>query len=118
MIRLLADENIDDEIISGVLRRCTGLVFESVRDVGLASTPDPDILEWCAANAAILVTYDRNTIPKYAYERLAAGLPMPGVFIVRDRAPLGEAVHELSRIASGSEQSEWEERVVFLPVRK
>jgi hypothetical protein len=118
LIRLLADENIDAEIISGVLRRCPQMVFESVRDVGLAHTPDPVILEWCAANGFILVTYDRNTVPKHAYERLQAGMPMPGVFVVRDRAPLGEAVLELSRIASQSTQEEWAGLVVFLPVRR
>jgi hypothetical protein len=116
-VRLLADENIDDEIIAGVLRRCPKTVFESVRDVGLSATPDADILEWCAANDRILVTYDRNTVTKYAYDRLAAELPMPGVFIVRDRAPLGEAVVELSRIAAQTEQVEWTGRVVYLPVR-
>ena len=117
MIRLLADENIDAEIISGVLRRCPQLVFESVRNVGLAQTPDPTILDWCAANGFILVTYDRNTVPKHAYARLEEGLSMPGVFIIRDRAPLGEAVLEMSRIAAQSTQEEWAGLVVFLPVR-
>jgi hypothetical protein len=50
--------------------------------------------------------------------RLEAELAMPGVFIVRDRAPLGEAVLELSRIASQSTQEEWAGLVVFLPARR
>jgi hypothetical protein len=66
-----------------------------VRDVGLAAVPDPEILEWVAANGRVLLTHDRNTVPSFAFERVAAGLPMPGVFLVSSHLPIGQAIDQL-----------------------
>jgi hypothetical protein len=87
-----------------------------VQDVGLAGVDDPDILAWAAANDRIILTHDRATLPDYAYERLAAGEKMPGVFILNDRFPIGEATREILLIIAVSEQPEWSDRVVYLPL--
>ena len=56
--------------------------------------PDPMVLEWAAARGLVLLTHDRKTIPPFAYARVAAGLPMPGVFLVSDDMPIGQAIDE------------------------
>jgi predicted nuclease of predicted toxin-antitoxin system len=66
-----------------------------VQDVGLAETPDPNILAWAAADQRILLTHDRDTVPGFAYDRVRGGEPMPGVFLVSDRMPKGQAIDEL-----------------------
>ena len=43
----------------------------------------------------MLLTHDRKTIPPFAYARVTAGLPMPGVFLVSDDMPVGQAIEEL-----------------------
>ena len=43
----------------------------------------------------VLLTHDRKTIPSFAYARVAAGLPMPGVFLVSNDMPIGQAIDEL-----------------------
>ena len=53
------------------------------------------ILEWAATHGLVLLTHDRKTIPLFAYSRVAAGLPMPGVFLVSDDMPIGQAIDEL-----------------------
>ncbi|HEY6331851.1 MAG TPA: DUF5615 family PIN-like protein [Blastocatellia bacterium] len=86
---LLFDENIDRDIVRGLELRLPNLDFTTVQEVGLAGREDPEILEWAASNLRILVTHDLKTMPKYAAERIRAGLPMPGVFAVASRsAPL------------------------------
>jgi hypothetical protein len=64
----------------------------------------------------ILVTHDIKTIPKYAYERIAARLPMPGVIVVPKEFPIGQAIEELLTIIECSEQSEHENQVVHIPL--
>jgi len=59
---------------------------------------------------------DRATMPHYAYDRLRAGKLMPGVFVLADRVPMGQAIEELSLLAACSEQTEWIRRVVYLPL--
>ena len=59
------------------------------------STPDPDILEWAAVENRVLLTHDRDTIPYFAYDRVRAGELMPGIFLVSDLMPIGQAVEEI-----------------------
>ena len=52
----------------------------------------------------------------YAYERVVAGQPMPGVFEVDQDMPIGNAVEELELIVRASLPDEWEGQVRFLPL--
>ena len=95
MIALLVDQNFNEDILDGLTRRDATLEFTLVRDVGLEAAPDLTVLEWAAAHGLVLPTHDRKTIPPFAYARVAAGLPMPGVFLVSNHMPIGDAIHEL-----------------------
>ena len=115
MLRLLTDENFDNDIVRGALRRTTQVDLVRVQDVGLAGKDDPDILEWAAQEHRILLTHDVETITKFAYERIRAGLPMSGVFEIRQTVAIGVAIEEILLIA---EQSEWEGQVHYLPLKQ
>lgn len=117
MLRLLADENFDNDIIRGVLRRSTHVDLVRVQDVGMSGVADPDILDWAAHENRILLTHDVETVTKFAYERIAAGLPMAGVFEIRQAAPIGVAIEEILMIAEYSEQNDWEGQVHYLPLK-
>jgi hypothetical protein len=95
VIAFLVDQNFNEHIVDGLSRRDASLEFTHVRDVGLAEAPDPTILEWAATHGLVLLTHDRKTIPPFAYERVTAGLTMPGVFLVSDDMPIGQAIDEL-----------------------
>jgi uncharacterized protein DUF5615 len=95
MLRLAGDENFDGDILRGLYRRRPGLDIVRVQDVGLSAASDPDILAWTAAEGRILLTHDRDTMPYFAYERVRAGQAMPGVFLVSDLMPTGQAIDEI-----------------------
>jgi hypothetical protein len=116
MLRLLADENFNGDIVRGLLLRQPDLDIVRVQDVGLAGADDPDILAWAARNDRILLTHDRATMSDYAYERVAAGEAMAGVFILSDRFPVGRAVEHLLLLAECTEQTEWSGRAVHIPL--
>ncbi len=116
MLRLLSDENFNGDIVRGLLLRQPDLDLVRVQDVGLAGADDPDILAWAAANNRIVMTHDRATMADYANERLAAGEGMPGVFILNDRFPVGQAIQEILLMVACSEQAEWNGRAVHLPL--
>jgi predicted nuclease of predicted toxin-antitoxin system len=92
VIAFLVDQNFNEHIVDGLTRRDATLEFTHVRDVALAATPDPAILEWAASHGLLLLTHDRKTLPAFAYARVTAGLPMPGVFLVSDDMPIGQAM--------------------------
>lgn len=95
MLRLASDENFKGEILRGLRRRLPDLDVVRVQDVGLAGVDDPAILVWVAAESRIRLTHDRETMPGFAYDRVRSGDPMPGIFVVRDTMPTGQAIDEL-----------------------
>ena len=80
MLRLVSDENFNGDIARGLLFRLPDLNLVRVQDVGLEQAIDPVVLAWAAQGDRIIVTHDRATLPHFAYERVVAGEPMPGVF--------------------------------------
>lgn len=116
MLRLLADENFNGEIVRGLLLRQPGLDIVRVQDIGLAGAEDPEILGWAAENRRIVLTHDLATMSDYAFERVAAAEDMAGVFILNDRFPIGRAIEEILIMATCTEQEEWSGRAVHLPL--
>jgi Domain of unknown function (DUF5615) len=117
MLRLLADENFNGRIVRGLLLREPELDLVRTQDVGLSGTADPDVLDWAAEQQRILLTHDRETIPGYAFERVDAGSPMPGVVVADDKLAVGAAIDDLLLFALCSDEGEWEGQVLYLPLR-
>jgi len=116
MLRLVADENLNNSIVRGLLRRQPELDIVRIQDVGLSGTDDPTVLEWAAREGRVLLTHDVSTITKYAYERVRAGQPMPGVFEVGRNVPIGRAIEDILLLAEYSFDDEWEGQVRYLPL--
>jgi predicted nuclease of predicted toxin-antitoxin system len=115
VIRLLTDENFDGDILRGLVRRMPSLDVVRVQDVGLTETPDPTILAWAAAEERVLLTHDFDTVPGFAYDRVRSGQSMPGVFLVCDQMPKGQAIDELL-LAIGCYVADDCKDMVYLPL--
>jgi hypothetical protein len=86
------------------------------QDVGLQGSNDPQVLAWAAAETRILLTHDRQTVPGFAYARVRAAEPMPGVFVIDDKIPVRQAIDAILLADGASEQDEWRDQVVFLKI--
>ena len=116
MIAFLVDPNFNEDIVDGLTRRDATLEFTYVRDVGLEAAADPTILEWAATHGLVLLTHDRKTIPPFAHARVAAGLSMPGVFLVRNDMPIGQAIDQLLIAAHCLSPDECKDQVLYFPM--
>jgi hypothetical protein len=116
VIALLVDQNFNEHIIDGMTRRNSGLDVIHVRDLDLAAAPDAQLLERAAAEGRVLLTHDRQTIPRHAYDRAAAGQRMPGIFLVSNDMPIGQAVEELLIAIQCLAPEECEAVVVYFPL--
>ncbi|MGD9099812.1 MAG: DUF5615 family PIN-like protein [Anaerolineae bacterium] len=116
MLRLAADENFNNNVVRGLLRRKPELDIVRVQDAGLSGADDPTVLEWAAREGRILLTHDVSTITKYAYERIRAGQPMPGVFEVNRAIPIGRVIEDILLLVECSLDGEWEGQVRYLPL--
>jgi hypothetical protein len=115
MLRLLADENFNHDLIRGVLRRLPSLDLIRVQDAGLREADDPAILEWAAHERRLVLTHDANTMPAFAYDRIRRKEAMPGMFVVSQQAGLNEIIEDLLLLAECSDDNEWDDQVIYLP---
>ncbi len=116
MFKLLGDQNFNERILRGVGRRVSEIDVVRAFDMGLSRADDPDRLEWAAAEGRILLTHDVNTVPRFAHDRVRAGLAMPGVFLIGGSMPIGQAIDELIFVIEGSSPEEWNDLVIYFPL--
>ena len=117
MIRLLADENFNNNIVRAVHLRAADVDIVRVQDVGLSGADDPSVLDWAARHRRVLLTHDVSTITAFGYERVREGKPMPGVFEVGRTIALRSAIEDILLLATCSVDGEWEGQVRYLPLR-
>lgn len=72
MIKLATDEDFNNRILRGVLRRNPRLDIRRKQDARLGRADDPQVLAWAASEGRVLLTHDASTLIEYAYERVAS----------------------------------------------
>jgi hypothetical protein len=117
MLRLAADENFNNNIVRGLLRRNPNLDIVRIQDVGLSGADDPTVLEWAAQEGRILLTHDVTTMTRYAYDRIKDGQRMPGMFEVSTYSPIGQVIEDILLLVELSFEGEWEGKVGYLPLK-
>jgi hypothetical protein len=113
MVRFLADENLNNQIVRSILRRNPEIDLVRAQDVGLTGVDDPSVLAWAAEAGRIVLTNDVATMMDFAYERIQSGQRMPGLFEISRRVPVGAAIEEILLIAECSLPGEWEGQIRF-----
>jgi hypothetical protein len=105
-VRFLADANLDQDIVSGVLRREPDVDFELPQGVIPLGTKDPEVLAMAASLDRILVTHDVRTMPRHFGEFIVEN-DCPGLILVPRSMPISVAIEEVLLIWHVSEPEEW-----------
>lgn len=115
MLRFLADEDFDQDIVRGLMRRLAEIDIVTAQESGLSGVEDSGVLARAAEEGRILLTHDARTMMRFAGARIEAGLPMPGVFVVRQATAPGVAIDTLELLAECSLEREWDWQIRFVP---
>ncbi|MBE9126800.1 MULTISPECIES: DUF5615 family PIN-like protein [unclassified Coleofasciculus] len=117
-LKYLLDENVDRLYQTQLLRREPSLIVWRVGDPGTPplSTLDPEILLWCEAYKFVLVTNNRTSMPPHLTDHITQGRHIPGIFILNPGLSIGDNLEELILIALASEENEYQDRIVHLPL--
>ena len=86
--RFLADHDLNEHLITGLLRREPSIEFVRVRDVGLETRDDDVLLAYAANEGLLVVSHDVNTMTATAHQRTMAGRPMGGLLMVHQMDPI------------------------------
>ena len=116
MLRLLIDQEFDQDILRGLLRRVPQLDAVTAYQATLSEATDPELLAWAATQRRIIVTHDRRTVPKHAADRMLRGETVAGVLVVSRHLPIGRVINDLEIIVSCSDDHEWNDVVKYLPL--
>ncbi|MCK6577428.1 MAG: DUF5615 family PIN-like protein [Anaerolineae bacterium] len=114
-MRLLADENFHGDVLDALLRAEASLDTVRVQDSEIYGASDPVVLEWAAKEERILLTHDVQTMTKHAYDRIRAGLPMPGVIEVRIRLSIGDTAEQILIALLTTQPGELVGRITYIP---
>jgi hypothetical protein len=117
-IRYLIDENTSHAIADQLRRRDPTIEVLTVGHdpAPPCGTPDPDLLIWMEREGYCLVTRNRSSMPRHLRDHLAAGRHVPGIFILRPKATIGEVVDDLLLIAGASRPEEYQDQIGYIPL--
>ena len=87
------------------------MILRDLTDLGY-----PTVISRAARACYHSPSHDVSTLTKHAYERVATGQPMPGVFEVGTALSIGRAIDDLILIVDCSLEGEWEGQVRHLPL--
>lgn len=116
MLLLAADEDLHGAIVRGLRRRDPNINIVRVQDVHPPRTSDPVVLEWAAKVGRIVITQDESTMVGHAWDRVNAGLPMPGVIVRSHSVSIRQAIDDLLLIAQCGVVEDFKDQVKFLPL--
>lgn len=117
-LKYLIDENVNPLYPNQLRRREPGIVIQVV---GEPETPpkgtlDPEILCWCEDRKFVLVTNNRTSMPVHLSDHIALGRHISGIFILNPNLTIGENLEELILAALASDDDEYQDRIVYLPL--
>jgi predicted nuclease of predicted toxin-antitoxin system len=115
---MASDADVHGEIIRGLRRRVAEIDLVRAQDALPEDTRDPEVLAWAAAENRVLITNDRKTMVGFAYARVAAGQPVPGLIVTTNSQSVGSAIDDIMLIAECMPEDEIRDQIaVFLPFR-
>lgn len=116
MLRLLIDQDLDHDVLRGLIRRIPQLDAVTAFELGLSEATDPELLTRAAQEGRVIVTHDRKTMPTHAADIMDEGRNIAGLFVVPRSMPLRQALEDLELLVSCSENDEWVNVVRYLPL--
>lgn len=113
-IRYQADNDLNKAIVRSVRRREPALDFRSAQEAHLDSVPDHEVLRIAALDGRILVTHDFQTMPEH-FQTFVQDHDSPGVFMLPQDLPIGQAVESLILVWAATDANEWRNRLCLIP---
>jgi predicted nuclease of predicted toxin-antitoxin system len=114
-LKFLADADLNQDVVKGVLRREPAIDFRTAVSAGLRGMSDLEVLAFAASEGRVLVSHDRKTMPR-AFAEWLTTKSTPGVFIVSQKADLLASIEALLLVWALSDAEEWVNRICTLPL--
>jgi hypothetical protein len=116
VLRLLIEHDFNENILQGLKKRVPTLDALTARIIGFEEKPDTELLARAAAENRIVLIHDVQTMPTFAMARVRNDEAMSGLLVVPQRFPIGRAIDELAMVVLCSDENEWRDLIIYLPL--
>jgi hypothetical protein len=113
-VRFQADADLNEDIVTGVLRREPRVDFQTATAAGLRLLSDLEVLTLAARDGRVLVSHDRRTMPR-AFAGFVTAHVSPGLLIVSQKTDLLTAINQVLLVWAASEAGEWINQEFTIP---
>ena len=96
-IRFLADANLNQRIVSGLLLREPAIDFALPQGVIPDGMSDLEVLELGASLGRVIVSHDVRTMPAW-FQQSVEARPCPGLILVPEKTSIRDAIEDLFTI--------------------
>lgn len=114
-IRYQADADLNQNIVTGILRVEPTIDFQTATAAKLEGVKDIEVLAIAAKQQRILISHDRKTMPS-EFAQFIIDHQSSGVIIVSRKVPIETIIEELILIWAVSNAEEWINRIAKIPL--
>ena len=114
-IRFQADADLNEDIVTGVLRREPDLDFQTAEEANLRGLNDYQVLKLAADQGPFLSRMIDKTMPRHFADFITRETS-PGLLIVSQKASVALVIEELIMIWGASEAEEYTNRTCTIPL--
>ena len=114
-VRFQADADLNQILVSAVVRHEPAIDFRTASAAGLAGVADQEVLALAARDRRLLVTHDRATMPRH-FREFIRSQHSAGVIVIPQDLRIRTAADDLILIWTATTEEEWTDRIAFLPI--
>lgn len=114
-VRFQADADLNEDIVSGVLRRVPEIDFQTASEAELERLTDPEVLALAAKEGRVIVCHDRRTMPIH-FGKFIETQVSPGIFVVSQNAQILKVIEDLILVWAASDTEEYVNSIRTLPL--
>ena len=115
-LKLIADADLNEGLIRGLLRIETRIDFLTASDGGTRGLRDRQVLELAAAAGRVVVSHDRKTMIGEFHQFLRDGHSSPGLISVEQELDEGDAIEDLLLICAATSTEELRDQIMWVPI--
>jgi len=114
-VQFLADNNLNADIIRGLLRCEEAIRFDHARELDVHEMTDPALLSFAATHGYAVVSHDVKTMTHHAAQRIERGDKMSGLLIVPQLTPISPVIESLLLLWLIEDSDYLENKILWVP---
>ena len=117
-MKWLADENLHNAIIRGLLRQDLAIDIVRAQDIPeISGKDDRELLRFATSAGRVVLTHDISTMIPAMHEQIRIASRCTPIVLVADSMSIGAAIEDLLILNDCAVETDWTAGVIYIPLR-